>query len=119
MNVGEHERGGDVARPIGENALQLRDRVVLTLVGEQQPGQHEAGRDIFLVGLDRTLQLLFGLLPVTLLVVQGREDRDQLGILRIVLQRHLHDAQSLVDPLLLDERRDLRPERGHVLRIGA
>src|SRR5207248_9648199 len=79
--------------------------------------QREAGWVVFLVGVDRTLELLFGPFPVALFVVQGRKDRDQLGVLRIVLQRRLHHVQGLVAPLLLHERGDFRPERRQVFRV--
>ena len=39
VDVGEHQRRGDVARSIGQDTLELGDRVALALAGYQQPGQ--------------------------------------------------------------------------------
>src|SRR5439155_20926238 len=67
VHARQRERGGDVGRPIGQEALELGDRVTIAFAGQQQSGQREARRRVLLVHGDRVLQLLLGLLLVALL----------------------------------------------------
>ena len=109
VHARQRERGGDVGWPIGQDALELGDRVTLAFAGQQQSGQREARRRVLLVHGDRVLQLLLGLLLVALLVMERRQHQDQLRVLRIAFQRRLHGRERLVGPVLPYERGDLRP----------